>query len=232
MRLVRSLQPWGSGTGIRLQVTDCVPAPRPSRQWAAPCPWAALVRAIAPSFQTRFPTTSPRGRRPVPLRVCLALELLQHAFGASDEARCHRLRTDFAVLYACGFRAYQVNPAPAPFVPPAPLGAFRSRIDAARMEEWIASHAAAAMAAGLLSPAPLVIDTFPSAQGLPPGFAVPPASPRAIRGLPALCCPGSPRSQRPAGVSREGQSARDMRAQGSAASMRLSCVRLCMPAVF
>jgi len=39
---------------------------------------AALVSAIEQSFQKRFPTTSQRGRRPVPLRVLFALELLKH----------------------------------------------------------------------------------------------------------------------------------------------------------
>ena len=74
MRLARFLQHWLSGTGTRRHVTDFVPQPHPIRQWADTFPWAALVSAIAHSFQKRFPTTSPRGRRPLPIRVWFALE--------------------------------------------------------------------------------------------------------------------------------------------------------------
>ena len=52
------------------------------------------------------------------------------------------------------------NPAQAHFVLPESLCEFRSRIDAALMDELIASQAAAAMDARLLSSTPLVIDTF------------------------------------------------------------------------
>ena len=165
MRFVRYLQHWLSGTGARLQVTDFVPVMHPIRQWAYTFPWAALGRAIEQSFNTRFPTQSPRGRRPVPLRVLLALELLKHELGGSDEESCQRLRTDFAVMYACGLREYQVNPAQAHFVLPETLCEFRRRIDEALMDELIAIQAATAMEEGLVSPAHLVIDTFPSEQG-------------------------------------------------------------------
>jgi hypothetical protein len=30
-----------------------------------------------------------------------------------DDDICHRFRTDFAVMYACGLRAYQINPSQA-----------------------------------------------------------------------------------------------------------------------
>jgi Transposase domain (DUF772) len=165
MRLVRYLQHWLSGTGTPLQVTDFVPASHPLRQWADTFPWAALVSAIEESFHQRFPKKSQRGRQPVPLRVLLALELLKHELGASDEDICHRLRTDFAVMYACGLRNYQVNPSQAHFVLPETLCEFRRRIDAALMDELIAIQAAAAMKAGLVSPAHLVVDTFPAEQG-------------------------------------------------------------------
>jgi transposase-like protein DUF772 len=165
MRLARFLQHWLSSTGTRLQVTDFVPEPHPIRQWAATFPWAALVSAIEQSFQKRFPTTSPRGRRPVPIRVLFALELLKHELGASDEDICQRLRTDFAVMYACGLRDYQINPSQAHFVLPETLCEFRSRIDETLMDELIAIQAAAAMEEGLVSPAHLVIDTFPCEQG-------------------------------------------------------------------
>ena len=165
MRFVRYLQHWLGSTGARLQVTDFVPVMHPIRQWADTFPWAALVSAIEQSFATRFPKKSSRGRRPVPLRVLFALELLKHELGASDEDICHRLRTDFAVMYACGLRDYQVNPSQAHFVLPETLSEFRRRMNEALIDALIAIQAAAAMDEGLVSPAHLVIDTFPSAQG-------------------------------------------------------------------
>ena len=92
MRLVHSLQHWLRGTEARLHVADFVPDTHPLRQWADTFPWAALVAAVEHSFDTRFPTRSPRGRAPIPIRVLLALELLKHEVGASDEDICHRLR--------------------------------------------------------------------------------------------------------------------------------------------
>jgi hypothetical protein len=142
-----------------------VPETHPIRQWADTFPWAALVSAIEQSFDTRFPKQAPRGRRPVPIRVLFALELLKHELGASDEDICHRLRTDFAVMYACGLREYQVNPSQAHFVLPETLCEFRGRIDEALTDELIAIQSATAMDEGLVSPAHLVIDTFPSEQG-------------------------------------------------------------------
>jgi hypothetical protein len=165
MRLVRYLQHWLSGTGTRLQVTDFVPEGHPIRQWAETFPWEALIHAIEQSCDTRFPKHTRRGRRPVPIRVLFALELLKHELGASDEDICHRLRTDFAVMYACGLRDCQVNPSQAHFVLPETLCEFRSRIDEALMDELLAIQAAAAMEEGLVSPAHLVIDTFPCEQG-------------------------------------------------------------------
>ena len=165
MRLVHYLQYWLSGTGTRLQVTDFVPESHPIRQWADTFPWAALVSAIEHSFATRFPTRSPRGRRPVSVRVLLTLELLKHELSASDEDICHRFRTDFAVMYACGLRDYQIDPSQAHFVLPETLCEFRGRFDEALVDELIALQAAAAMDEGLVSPAHLVIDTFPCEQG-------------------------------------------------------------------
>jgi hypothetical protein len=68
-------------------------------------------------------------------------------------------------MYACGLREYQVNPAQAHFVLPETLGEFRRRIDEQRLDDLIAIQAAAAMEEGLVSPAHLVIDTFPSEHG-------------------------------------------------------------------
>ena len=165
MSLVRYLQHWLSGPGVPLHGADFVPATHPMRHWADTFPWAALVAAIEQSFAQRFPPRSPRGRRPVPIRVLLALELLKHELGGSDEDICHRLRTDFAVMYACGLREYHADRSQTHFVLPETLWEFRSRIDEALMDALIAIQAAAAMDAGLVSPAHLVIDTFPAEQG-------------------------------------------------------------------
>jgi len=165
MRVGRDLQQWLGGTGARLQVTDFVPVRHPIRQWTDTFPWAALVSAIEQSFDQRFPKKSPRGRRPVPIRVFFALEWLTHELGASDEDICPRLRTDCAVMYACGLRDDQVNPSQAHFILPETLCEFRRRMDEALMDELMAIQAAAAMEEGLVSPAHLVIETVPSAQG-------------------------------------------------------------------
>ena len=165
MGLVRYLQHGLNGTGTPLQVTDFVPQSDPIRQWADTFPWDTLVHAMKQSFDQRFPQKSTRGRWPVPIRVLLALELLKHELGASDEDICHRFRTDFAVMYACGLREYRINPSQAHFVLPATLCEFRGRIDEALMDELIAIQAAAAMEEGLISPAHLVIDPFPCEQG-------------------------------------------------------------------
>jgi Transposase domain (DUF772) len=165
MRLFRHLQHWLSGHGQRLQVADFVPVTHPIRPWADTFPWAALVAAIDHSFAQRFPKDSTRGRRPVSPRVLLALELLKHEVGASDEAICHRLRTDFAVMYACGIEAVQWDSAQEHLVLPETLAQFRQRLDETLMDELLAIQAAAAMEEGLVSPAHLLVDTFPSEQG-------------------------------------------------------------------
>ncbi len=165
MGLIRYLQHWLGGAGPRLPVADFVPDTHPLRQWADTFPWAALVTAIEQSWATRFPKRSARGRAAIPIRVLLALELLKHEVGASDEAICHRLRTDFAVMYACGLREYQAPRGQAHFVLPETLCEFRGRLDEALMDELLEIQAAAALDAGLVSPAHLVIDTFPVEQG-------------------------------------------------------------------
>jgi len=165
MRFVHYLQHWLGDTGTPLQVADFVPVMHPIRQWADTFPWAVLVAAIEHSVAQRFPTRSRRGRSPIPIRVLVALELLKHALGASDEALCHRVRTDCAVMDACDLRQDQADPCHAHVVLPETLGAFRGRIDEALLDELIAIHAAAALEEGLVRPAHLVIDTFPCAQG-------------------------------------------------------------------
>jgi len=165
MRVVRYLQHWLGDTGARLQGTEFVPVMHPIRQGADTLPWAALVSAIAQRCDTWLPKKSPRGRRPVPLRVLCARELRKHARGAADEESCHRLRTDCAVMSACGLPDSQGNPAQAPFVLPETRCAFRSRLDEPRMDALIAIQAAGAMDAGLGRPAPLVLATLPREQG-------------------------------------------------------------------
>jgi hypothetical protein len=124
-----------------------------------------MVAAIEDSVARRFPKRSSRGRRPVPTRVLLALELLKHEVGASDEAICERLCTDVAVMYACGIADVQFGSTPAHFVLPATLAQFRRRLDQALLDELLAIQAATAMDEGLVSPAHLLVDTFPAEQG-------------------------------------------------------------------
>jgi hypothetical protein len=165
MRLIRHLQHWLGGSGPRLRVADIVPTSNSIRQWADTFPWAEMVEAIAQSVARRFPQRSSRGRRPVPTRVLLALEVLKHEVGASDEAIGERLCTDVAVMDACGIADVQFGSQQAHFVLPETLAQFRSRLDEALIEALLAIQAAAAMDEGLVSPAPLLVATFPAAQG-------------------------------------------------------------------
>jgi hypothetical protein len=165
MHMLRHLQHWLTGHGLHIAVADFVPETHPVRQWADTFPWAALVAAVDRSFAQRFPTPTARGRASVATRVLVALELLKHEVHCSDEQICSQLRTDLAVMYACGIREVQVDRSQGHFVLPEVVAQFRSRIDAALMDELLAIQAAAAMEASLVSPAHLVVDTFPSEQG-------------------------------------------------------------------
>jgi transposase len=165
MRLLRQLQHWLRGTGRPLAVADFVPESHPVRQWADTLPWTALVTAVDRSFTQRFPTPTTRGRASVATRVLLALELLKHELHCSDEQICSQLRTDFAVMYACGITEVQVNRGQDHFVLPELLTHFRTRLDDALLTELLALQAAAAIEQGAVSPAHLVVDTFPSEQG-------------------------------------------------------------------
>ena len=148
MKLFRDLQHWLTGRGPGLPVADFVPETHPIRQWADTFPWAALVAAIDRSFAQRFPTPTMRGRPPVATRVLLALELLKQELTCSDAQICSRLRTDLAVMYACGIRAVQVDGSQAHFVLPEVLAPFRRRLDEPLMEELLAIQAATAMEDG------------------------------------------------------------------------------------
>jgi transposase-like protein DUF772 len=165
MRLLRHLQHWLTGRGPQICVGDFVPETHPLRQWADTFPWAALVAAVDRSVAQRFPTKTTRGRAPIATRVLLALELLKHELSCSDEQICSRLRTDLAVMYACGITEVQVERVQGHFVLPEVLAQFRGRLDEVLMEELLSLQATAALEAGLVSPAHLVVDTFPSEQG-------------------------------------------------------------------
>jgi hypothetical protein len=165
MGILRHLQHWLRGPGRPLIVADFVPETHPLRQWADTFPWAALVAAVDQNFAQRFATPTARGRVPVATRVLLALELLKHELHCSDEQICSQLRTDLAVMYACGITEVQVNRTQAHFVLPELLTQFRSRLDDALLQELLALQAATAIEEGVVSPAHLVVDTFPSEQG-------------------------------------------------------------------
>jgi Transposase domain (DUF772) len=167
VQLLRYLQHWLTGQGPCLQVADFVPKTHPIRPWAETFPWAALVAAVDRSFAQRFPRPTRRGRPPISTRVRLALELLKQELGCSDAQICRRLRTDLAVMHACGITEVRVDRAQAHVVLPEVLAQFRSRLDAPLMEELLAIQAATAIADGLVSPAHLVVDTCPSEQGSP-----------------------------------------------------------------
>jgi hypothetical protein len=166
MSIVRHLQHWLTGRGPHLQSAKFVPKTHPIRLWADTFPWDAMVEAVTQSFDQRFPKKRPKGgRSPVSPRVLLALELLKHELGESDEAVCQRLRTDVAVMYACGLCEVPAEPSQAHFVLPETLAQFRRRIDQDLMDKLVAIQSAAAMENGLVRPAHLLVDTFPSEQG-------------------------------------------------------------------
>ncbi len=166
MGILRHLHHWLTGGGPQLLTTEFVPETHAIRLWAETFPWDAMVEVVEQNFARRFPKKRPQGGRPpVSPRVLLALELLKHELGASDEDICQRLRTDVAVMYACGLREVHADRAQAHFVLPETLAQFRRRIDQDLMDTLVAIQAAAAMDAGLVSPAHLLVDTFPAEQG-------------------------------------------------------------------
>lgn len=165
MGIVRHLQHWLGGKGPRINVRDFVPKDHYLRLWADTFPWEKMVEAVDASITRRFPKETAQGRSPVSTRVLLTLELLKAELHCSDEQICSRLRTDVAVMYACGIEAVQADPAQGHFVLSEVLAQFRSRLDEALMEELVQVQAAAAMEGGLVSPGHLVVDTFASEQG-------------------------------------------------------------------
>ena len=165
MGLVRQLQHWLSGSGPRLCVSDWVPDDHYLRRWADTFPWEPMVAAVERHLAVSRPAESVGGRAAVSTRVLLALELLKAELACSDEQICSRLRTDFAVMYACGIDAVQVNRQQRHFVLPESLAQFRCRLEEPLLQELLQIQATAAMEAGLVSPSHLVVDTFASEQG-------------------------------------------------------------------
>jgi hypothetical protein len=146
-------------------VAAFVPATHRIRHWADTFPWGALVAAVERSCAQRLPKPTTRGRPPISTRVLLAVALLKHEWSCSDEQICRRLRTDVAVMDACGMREVQVDGSQAHFVLPDGLAHVRRRLDAPLMEALLAIQAATAMEDGVVSPAPRVVDPFPREQG-------------------------------------------------------------------
>lgn len=70
-------------------------------------------------------------------------------------------------MEACGIPEVQVERVQGPLVLPEVLAPCRGRLDEVLMEAWLSLQATAALAAGLVSPAHRVVDTFPSDQGSP-----------------------------------------------------------------
>jgi hypothetical protein len=165
MPILRYLQHWRTGRGPCLQVAAFVPERQPLRHWVETLAWAALVTAVDRSFAQRFPKPTTRGRPPVSTRVLLALEVLKHELACSDAQLCSRLRTDLAVMSACGIREVQADGSQEHVVLPEVRAQCRRRLDAPLMAARLAPQAATAMEDGLGSPAHWVVDTFPSAPG-------------------------------------------------------------------
>jgi hypothetical protein len=165
MGKLRELCHWVTGEGKSIDVSDFVPPTHPLRQWSDVLPWSKFVEATEQSFASRFPKQQSGGQAPLPLRVLLALELLKAELQCSDEQICARLRTDFAVMYACGIERVKSDQSQAHYVLPETLCQFRSRIDETLMAHWVAIQASDAVDEGLVSPQHLMVDTFPSEQG-------------------------------------------------------------------
>ncbi len=165
MGIVRHLQHWVGGSGSGIRVSEFVPEDHYLRLWADTFPWAKMVEAVDLSIARRFPKETAQGRPSVSTRVLLALEILKAELSCSDEQICSRLRTDFAVMYACGIEDVRADPQQGHFVLPEVLAQFRSRLDEPLLDELVQIQSTAAMDAGLVSPKHLVVDTFASEQG-------------------------------------------------------------------
>ncbi len=99
--------------------------------------------------------------------MLVALEGLKPAWACADAQIGRRVRTDLAVMNACGSQAVQVDGSQEPFVLPAGRAHVRRRLEAPLLAERLAMQAAPAMADALVRPAHLVVDIWPRAQGSP-----------------------------------------------------------------
>lgn len=165
MGIVRHLQHWVGGGGPRIRVRGFVPEDHDLRLWADTFPWEKMVEAIEASIARRYPEKNPQGRSGVSTRVLWALEILKAQLNCSDEEICSRLRTDFAVMYACGIEEVQANRTQRHFVLPEVLSQFRNHLDEPLLEELLQIQATAAIEQGLVSPEHVVVDTFATQQG-------------------------------------------------------------------
>lgn len=165
MGIVRRLEHWLKDQGPFISVDNFVPDDHPLRQWANTFPWDKMVQAVESHFAKHTPQKKKSGRAPVSIRVLLALELLKAEFSCSDEQICSRLRTDFAVMYACGITRVQVHKRQRHFVLPEILARFRAGLDEALIDQLLSIQASSAMEDGLVSPEHVVVDTFVSEQG-------------------------------------------------------------------
>jgi hypothetical protein len=165
MRIVGHLQHWLTGQGPSICVAEFVPETHPIRQWSDTFPWQEWVEAVEASFARRFPTQSHRGRPAISVRVLLALELLKAETQSSDAQICARLRTDFAVMYACGIQEVAVDRSQEHFVQPEALSQFRAKFDEALLSQLLQIQSTDAIAHGFVRPSHLMTDTFPSEQG-------------------------------------------------------------------
>jgi hypothetical protein len=68
-------------------------------------------------------------------------------------------------MYACGIPEVHTDHEQAHFVTPETLSTFRARLDEELMDALLAIQSAAAMDEGLVSPAHVLIETFPAEHG-------------------------------------------------------------------
>jgi len=125
--------------GIGYLVADAASLPFPSARFSRVVAHMVLMDAEDAAGIIR---EAARVLAPVAMRGVLALELLKHELHCSDEQICSQLRTDLAVMYACGITEVQVNRSQEPFVLPELLTQFRSRLDESLLNELLALQAA------------------------------------------------------------------------------------------
>ena len=161
MGMLRHLQHWLNGQGPQLQTTEFVPETHPIRLWADTFPWDSIVDAVTQSFTQALSHKRARGVVARLACVLLALELLEPNWAGPTKAfvtTTHRCGGGVR----CDIRNVQTDGCQSHFVLPETLTQFRRRIDQDLMDKLVAIQAAAAMEAGLVSPAHLLVDTFPS----------------------------------------------------------------------